>query len=92
MNEVVTYPLVVVARTEVSFPDVESFSKKIFAVIGAFDVVRLREELVINVPWMPTLEVCISMFVAFTDWIRPVSTRSKVSGSSWAYPNSDWHI
>jgi len=66
-NKVETHPLVVAAWTEVSFPEVRSFSNKIFAVIGAFDVVRLREELVMKVPWMATLEVWMSMFVAFTD-------------------------
>lgn len=49
-NKVETHPLVVAVWTEVSFPDVQSFSNKIFAVIGAFDVVRLREESVMNVP------------------------------------------
>jgi len=34
----------------VSFSDVQTFSKKIFAVIGEFDVVRLKDELAINVP------------------------------------------
>lgn len=92
MNKRVTYPPVVVAWTEVSFPDVQSFSKKTFAVIGAFDVIRLRDEFVMNVPWIPTLVVWISMFVAFTDWIRPVSTQLKVSGSRWTYPDSNWHI
>ena len=50
VNEAVTHPLVAVACAEVPFSDVQSFSKRIFAVIGAFDVARLREELVINVP------------------------------------------
>jgi hypothetical protein len=61
------YPLVVVARTEVSFPDLESFSRKIFATIWASTVARFREELVINVPRMPALEVWMSIFVALTD-------------------------
>jgi hypothetical protein len=38
VNKMVTHPLVVVVWTEVSFPDVQSFPNKIFAVIGAFDV------------------------------------------------------
>jgi hypothetical protein len=90
MNEMVTHPPVVSAWTEVFFPDAESFSKKIFAVIGAFDVVRLREESVINVPRMPTLEVRMSMFVALTDCIRQVSARSGLC-SRWAHPN-DCHV
>lgn len=42
---------------EVSFPKVQSFSKKIFAVIGEFDVVRLKEEFVMNVPRIWAFEV-----------------------------------
>ena len=49
MNKVVTYSLAV-AYMGVSFPDVRSFSNEIFAVIGAFNVFSLREELVMNVP------------------------------------------
>lgn len=44
------YPPVVVAWTEVPFLEMGSFSKKMFAIICAFIVFRLREELVINVP------------------------------------------
>jgi len=44
------------------------------AVIGAFDVLRLSDELVMNVPLMPALDVLMSMFVALTDWARQVST------------------
>ena len=91
MNEMVAYPPVVSTWTEVFFPEAESFSKKIFAVIGAFDVARLREESVINVPRTPALEVRISMFVALTDCIRPVSARSGLS-SRWAHPNNDLHV
>lgn len=67
VNKMVTHPLIVVARLEVSFPDVQPFPNNIFAVIGAVDVFRVSEELVMNVPWMPKLEVIISMFVALTD-------------------------
>lgn len=57
VSKVLTHPLVVVTLTKVSFPDVLSFSNKIFGVIAAFDVLKLREELVINVPWILSLEV-----------------------------------
>ena len=50
----------------VDWTGVSSFSKKIFAVIGKFDVARLKEELVTNVPWIRAFEVWISMYVAFT--------------------------
>lgn len=91
INKTVTHPLVVVVWTELPFPDAQSFPNNIFAVIGAFDVVRVREELVLNVPWMPKPEVRISMFVAFTDWTRAVRTRSDVSGSSLTYLDGHWH-
>jgi len=65
--------LVALVWTEVSFLYDQSFSNKTSAVIGAFDVDRVREELVINLPWIPTLEVWISMFAAFTDWAQPVN-------------------
>ena len=61
------------------------------AVIGAFDVVRLRDELVMKVPSMPALEVWISMFVALTDWARQVSDQEFL-GSVWAHPNSNRHV
>lgn len=91
INKTVTHPLVVVVWTELPFPGVQSFPNNIFAVIGAFDVVRIREELVLNVPWMPKPEVRISMFVALTDWTRAVSTQSDASGSSLAYLSGHWH-
>jgi len=91
VNKMVTHPLVVVVWTELPFPDAQSFPNNIFAVIEAFDVVRVREESVMNVPWMPKLEVRMSMFAALTDWTRAVSTRSDVSGSSLTYLNSHWH-
>ena len=56
-ERVATHVLATLAWAEVSFPDDQLFSNKIFAVIGAFDVDKVREELVINVPWIPTLEV-----------------------------------
>lgn len=92
VNKTVTHPLVVVAWPEVSFPDAQPFSNNIFAVIGAVDVFRVSEELVMNVPWMPKLEVIISMFVALTDWMRTVSTRSDLSGSRLTYLDGDLRV
>ena len=67
VDKMVTHPLVVVLWGEVSFPAASSFPNNIFAVIGAFNVFRFREELMMKVPWMPTFEVIISMFLALTD-------------------------
>ena len=50
----------------VDWTGVSSFSKKMFAMIRKFDVTRLKEELVTNVPWIRAFEVWISMYVAFT--------------------------
>jgi hypothetical protein len=88
MNKMVTHSLVVVGWTEVSFPDAQSLSNNMFAVIGAFDVIRVREELAINVPRMPAPEVRISMFFALTDWMRMVSTQLDLSGSRLTYLDS----
>ena len=67
-NRVATHQLVGVERTGVSFSDVHSFSNNIFAVIGKFDVVRLRDELAVKFPCICAFEVWISISAAFTDW------------------------
>ena len=56
-EQVANHLLVTSVWSEVSLPDDQPFSNIIFAVIGAFDVDKVREELVINVPWIPTLDV-----------------------------------
>ena len=50
----------------VDWMGVSSFSKKIFTMIRKFNVARLKEELVTNVPRIGAFEVWISMYVAFT--------------------------